>query len=84
MFLVVTPSTRFEHLVVRSGRIVTVLSLSVKFVVDLEGNSTNKTQCIEDQDCVVACDLNMTIPLSLALKASLTTITAMLHSASFY
>lgn len=64
----ITPSTPFEHLLIRSGRIVTVLSLSIKFVVKLTDKPVNASECIAKGECVVACDLNMTLPLSLSLK----------------
>jgi len=53
---------------VRSGRIVTVISLSVKFVINVTETIQDRTQCIEEKGCVVACNLNMTLPLSLALN----------------
>lgn len=68
VFLLITPATKYEHLLVRSGRIVTVISLSVKFVVNVTESIQNRTQCIEEKGCVVACNLNMTLPLSLALN----------------
>jgi hypothetical protein len=84
--LVVTPATKFEHLLVHSGRIVTVLSLSIKFVVNVTGDASTSdvNKCIEAKACVVGTDLNMTLPLSLALKVNSTTVLGMLHSASFY
>lgn len=42
----IEPSSKFEHLMIRSGRIVTVLSLSIKFVVNVNGNSSEGSQCI--------------------------------------
>ena len=35
VFLQISPATKYEHLLIRSGRIVTVISLSVKFVVNV-------------------------------------------------
>lgn len=37
VFLIISPSSRYEHLLIRSGRIVTVLSLSVQFAVNVTG-----------------------------------------------
>lgn len=68
VFLMIKPSTPFEHLLIRSGRIVTVMSLSIKFVVKLTDKPLNETECIGNGECVIACDLNMTLPLSLALR----------------
>jgi len=84
--LVITPATKFEHLLVHSGRIITVLSLSIQFVVNVTGDAstTDVKKCLKAQACVVATDLNMTLPLSLALKVNSTTVLGLLHSASFY
>jgi hypothetical protein len=80
----VTPSTSYEHLLVHSGRIVTVINLSIKFVVNVTENVSNIDECLRQHACEVATDLNMTLPLSLSLKMNLKTIVGMLHSASFY
>ena len=69
---------------VRSGRIVTVVSLSVKFVINVTETIQDRTQCIEEKGCVVACNLNMTLPLSLALNLNETFAQGMLHGVSFY
>lgn len=84
VFLMIVPSTKFEHLLIRSGRIVTVFSLSVKFVVNVTGSISNATECIEKKQCEIACDLNITLPLSMALKLNKTDIVGLLHSASLY
>lgn len=87
VFLMIKPSTPFEHLLVRSGRIVTAISLSVTFVVITQGNIhdvKNVTQCFNTKQCVSACNFNMTLPLSLPLKMDLNTIQGLLHSANFY
>lgn len=64
----------------------TVLSLSIKFVVNVTGDSstTDVNKCLEKQACVVATDLNMTLPLSATLKLNSTSVQGLLHSAAFY
>jgi hypothetical protein len=84
VFLVVSPSTKYEHLLLRSGRLVTVLSLSVKFGVNLTGKPLPADQCLASKDCLIACDLNMTLPLSASLKAGSKLAYGLLHSANFY
>jgi hypothetical protein len=80
----IEPASRYEHLMIRSGRFVSVLSLSVKFVVNNTGKIANATECIEKKACIVACDLNMTLPLSLAMNINKKTIRAIVHSLSFH
>ena len=48
---------------------VAALSLSVKFVVNVTQDTSDKDvyECLANGNCVVGCDLNMTIPLSAAL-----------------
>lgn len=84
VFLVVSPSTKYEHLLIRSGRIVTVLSLSIKFAVNVTGAPLPMDQCLASGDCVIACDLNMTIPVSVALKLGSKLAFGLLHNAGFY
>jgi hypothetical protein len=79
----VAPSTKYEHLLVRSGRLVTVFSLSVKFGVRLKGNLP-EDQCLALGDCIIACDLNMTLPVSVTVKAGSRLAFGLLHHASFY
>lgn len=45
VFLSISTSTKYEHLLIRNGRLITVLSLSIKFVVDIAGNSSDVKQC---------------------------------------
>ena len=78
--MLITPSTPFEHLLIRSGRIVTVLSLSIKFVVKLTDRKVNTSECISSGDCVVATDLNMTLPLFLAMRLNEQNVVGLLHS----
>lgn len=80
----IEPSTKYEHLFVRAGRVFTVMSLSVKFVVNVTGSTSNVTDCIEKSDCVIACDLNMTLPLSASVKLNKTDIKGLLQSVSLY
>lgn len=65
--MLVEPSSKFSHLYIRNGRIVAALSLSVKFVVNVTA-SVNQTavECLETGDCVIATDLNITLPLAIA------------------
>lgn len=80
----IEPSTKFEHLLIRSGRLVTVLSLSVKFAVNVTGKPLSAEDCLKSGDCVVACDLNMTLPVSVALKLGSKLAFGLLHHAAFY
>jgi heterodisulfide reductase subunit A-like polyferredoxin len=82
--LLITPSTPYEHLLIRSGRIVSVLSFSVKFVVKLTKKPMSTTECLAAGDCVVACDLNITLPLSLALNINSEKVVGLLQSLSIY
>ena len=84
VFLVVSPASKFEHLMIKSGRIITVLSLSVKFAVNVTGKNLTPEQCLQSGDCVVACDLNMTLPVSIALKLGDKLAMGLLHHAGFY
>ena len=65
---------------VRSGRLVSVVSLSVKFVVNVTGNIDNGTECIQKGFCEVACDLNITLPISLSLKVNKTSVVGLVHN----
>jgi hypothetical protein len=80
----VSPSTKYEHLLVRSGRLVTVLSLSVKFVVKFNKKFLPLNLCLASKECVIACDLNMTLPLSVSFKTGSKMAFGLLHSANFY
>lgn len=71
-------------MMIRSGRIVTVLSLSVQFAVNVTGKPLPADQCLKSGDCVIACNLNMTLPVSLALKLGNKVAIGLLHQASFY
>jgi hypothetical protein len=84
VILLISPSTPFEHLLIRSGRLVTVLSLSIKFVVKLTDMQVKTTDCIASGDCVVATDLNMTLPLSLAMQLNEENVMGLLHSVSIH
>jgi hypothetical protein len=84
VFLIISPSTKYEHLLIRSGRIVTVLSLSVKFAVNVTGKPLPADECLKTGDCVIACDLNMTLPVSVAAKLGSKLALGLLHHASFY
>jgi len=64
----IEPSTTYEHLLIRSGRLISVLSLSIKFVVNVTGEIVDPVECIKEKGCAIACDLNMTMPLSVALN----------------
>lgn len=61
-----------------------MLSLSIKFVVNVTETIQDRKQCIEEQGCVVACDLNMTLPLSMSLNLNISHALGLLHSVSFY
>lgn len=67
--MLVEPSNTFSSLFVRNGKISAVLSVSIKFVVYLTGDSSTYEvhDCIKSKDCVVGCNLNITIPFSAAL-----------------
>jgi len=81
----IEPSTKFEHLLIRSGRLVSIISLSVKFVVNIAGKTNDATECLLKNECVVACNLNITLPLSLSLSiTALKLYRALIHTASFY
>jgi hypothetical protein len=57
----------------------------VKFVVNVTGKTSDVAECIEKGNCVVACNLNMTLPLSLAMSiTSLKMYRALIHTLSFY
>jgi hypothetical protein len=71
-------------LLIRSGRIVTVLSLSVKFGVKLTDKVMPIDACLASGDCVIACDLNMTLPVSVSLKVGSKVALGLLHNAAFY
>lgn len=71
-------------MLIRSGRIVTVISLSVKFAVNVTEKFLTPEECLKTGDCVVACDLNMTLPVSLALKLGSKLAMGLLHNAAFY
>lgn len=49
-----------------------------------DASTTDVHKCLAAGACVTATDLNMTLPLSLALKVNSTTVQGLLHSASFY
>lgn len=78
------PASKYEHLLVRSGRLVTVVSLSVKFAVNVTEKPLAPEKCLQSGDCVVACDLNMTLPLSVSLRTGSRLALGLLHHAAFY
>lgn len=85
MFLLIEPASRYSSLFIRSGRMITTLSLSVRFVVNNTGvPGQNETQCIAEGKCIVACNLNMTLPLSAAVKVDRNLLYGLIHAVSFY
>ena len=68
----------------RSGRMVTALSLSAKFVVNLTSTAMETDECIKTGKCVVACDLNLTLTASLILKVKQQIIHGLIHGLSIY
>ena len=72
-------------MLIRSGRIVTVINLAVKFVVNITQNPhEDADQCIKSKGCIIACNLNMTLPLSLSLRLNQRSAFGLLHTAQFY
>jgi hypothetical protein len=47
----ITPAGKYEHLLIRSGRLATVLSLSVKFAVNITGKPLSPEDCLKSGDC---------------------------------
>ena len=68
----------------RSGRMVSALSLSVKFVVNLTNSAIETDECIKTAKCVVACDLNLTLSASLILKIKQRIVHGLIHTLSIY
>ena len=68
----------------RSGRMVTAMSLSVKFVVNTTKTIHDTKECIDAGKCIVACDLNLTLSASLILKVEQQLVHGLIHSVSVY
>jgi hypothetical protein len=67
--LLIETASKFSHLYIRDGRILSALSVSIKFVVNETGSELQPVQeCINQGKCVVAADLNATIPFSIAIN----------------
>ena len=62
--LLITTSDRYSHLYIRNGKMVTAISLSIKFVVNNTGKVEPIHDCIKGGRCIIACDLNATLPFS--------------------
>ena len=60
------------------------MSLSVKFVVNVTGTTPNVTDCLVRKDCVTACDLNITLPLSLSLQMNKTDLLGFIQSVALH
>jgi len=52
--------------------------------VKLSDRKVSTRECIASGDCVVATDLNMTLPLSLAMRLNEQNIVGLLHSVSLH
>lgn len=63
----VSSSDRYSHLYIRNGKFVTAVSVSIKFVVNNTGRVEPINECIQGGRCIVACDLNATLPFSAAV-----------------
>jgi hypothetical protein len=82
VILLIETSNRFSHLYVRNGKIVAALSLSIQFVVNNTGQGDPVKECIALKRCVVACNLNATLPLSVALNIQDNFLRGLLHTIS--
>ena len=61
------------------------MSLSIKFMVNNTGKTSDVNECIAAGDCIEACDLNMTMPLSIAFKIEKdNTLIGLLHTLTFH
>ena len=58
------------------------ISLSIQFVVNVTGKAGDDAKnCLANRDCVVACNLNATLPLAAALHInSGSVVHGLLHS----
>lgn len=65
----VEPSNIFSDLAARNGKIIGLISLSAKFVVNVTGDidTSDVKECLNQEKCVVGCNLNITLPLSAAI-----------------
>ena len=68
MILMVQPSNKFSDLAARNGKIIGLISLSAKFVVNVTGDvdTSDVKECLNQQKCVIGCNLNLTLPVSAA------------------
>ena len=82
VILLIEPSSKFSHLYIRGGKIVAAVSLSIQFVVNVTGKAEDDAKnCLKSGDCVVACNLNATLPLSAALHINSGSVAhGLLHS----
>lgn len=82
--LLVTPSSQFSSVIIRSGRMPMAISMSIKFVVNNTDKSGNVTDCLMRGDCIQACDLNFTIALSVAINVQANLLQGLIQSLNIY
>ena len=65
----VNTSSEFSELLIRSGRIITALSISVDFIVNNTGTTADLNVCLKNGDCILATELNITLGASASVRS---------------
>jgi hypothetical protein len=54
---------------IRSGRFITALSVSVDFIVNNTGSTADVNECLKNRDCIIATELNITLGVSASVRS---------------